>query len=250
MRWLGFLLLVMTGSAINAQNTPDDASIAEVKQKVAQMHGNSLNTLLIGERLEQQTHDGKDNLVWEAQGWVGRDFNKLWFKTEGHYDSENNDTEEFEVQALWSHAISPFWDLQMGLRHDFEPDVSRDYAVVGLMGLAPYWFEVDAAAFLNDEGHVSTRLEAEYDLRFSQRLILQPRMELNYAFNDDLEAGFAKGLYKSHLGLRLRYEVKREFAPYIGVTWEKSFGETANLLSARGLDNGEVSWVMGFRAWY
>jgi len=222
------------------------ASSAMVKN----MHGDSINTLVIGERLENQVHDGDNSLVWEAQGWIGRDINKLWLKTEGHYDSENNDTEEFELQALWSHAISPFWDFQAGIRHDFEPDTSRDYAVLGFQGLAPYWFEIDAAAFFSDEGDASARLEAEYELRFTQRLILQPRMEFNYAFSDDLETGVGKGLNRVHMGLRLRYEIKREIAPYIGLAWEKSYGQTADMLRAAGQDNSESSFVLGLRLWY
>ena len=227
----------------------DPAAMAAARDSVRQMHGDTLNSLIIGERLENQVHDGDSSLVWEAQGWIGFDLNKLWLKTEGHYDNETNDTEEFELQALWSHAITPFWDFQAGWRHDFE-DTSKDYATIGLMGLAPYWFEVDAAAFISDDGDASARLEAEYEMRFTQRLILQPRMELNYAFSDDPEAAIGQGLHKANLGLRLRYEFKRELAPYLGVVWEKSFGDTANLLRTAGKDASETSFVLGLRFWY
>jgi len=241
-----FMLILCTQLA----TAQEDSSMAASSAMVKNMHGDSINTLVIGERLENQVHDGDNSLVWEAQGWIGRDINKLWLKTEGHYDSENNDTEEFELQALWSHAISPFWDFQAGIRHDFEPDTSRDYAVLGFQGLAPYWFEIDAAAFFSDEGDASARLEAEYELRFTQRLILQPRMEFNYAFSDDLETGVGKGLNRVHMGLRLRYEIKREIAPYIGLAWEKSYGQTADMLRAAGQDNSESSFVLGLRLWY
>jgi copper resistance protein B len=227
----------------------DPAAMAAARDNVRQMHGETLNSLIIGERLENQVHDGDSSLVWEAQGWIGFDLNKLWLKTEGHYDNEANDTEEFEMQALWSHAISPFWDFQVGIRHDFEPAVSKNYGVIGLIGLAPYWFELDAAAFVSEEGDVSTRVEAEYELRLSQRMILQPRMELNYAFSDDLETGIEQGLGKAHMGLRLRYEFKREIAPYIGVSWEKSYGNTADFFEDRK-HKSEVSFVAGLRIWY
>ncbi len=245
--------MLLTGAQATAQNAADEfydpAAMAAARKSVRHMHGDSLNSLIIGERLENQTHDGDSSLVWEAQGWIGYDINKLWLKTEGHYNNESNDTEEFELQALWSHAISPFWDFQAGWRHDFE-DSPKDYAVIGFMGLAPYWFEMDAAAFISEDGDASARLEAEYELRFTQRLILQPRMELNYAFSEDLNAGIGKGLHKANLGLRLRYEFKREIAPYLGIAWEKSFGDTADLLRSSGMDNEEASLVVGLRAWY
>jgi len=232
-----------------AEDFYDPAAMAAARDVLKQSHGDSLNYQVIGERLENQVHDGDKNLVWEAQGWVGYDLNKLWLKTEGHYDNEESQTEEFEFQALWSHAISPFWDFQAGWRHDFE-DTDRDYAVIGLMGLAPYWFEMDSAAFISEDGDISARLEAEYEMRFTQRLILQPRMELNYAFHDDMQAGIGQGLHKTHLGLRLRYEFKREIAPYLGIAWEKSFGDTAEMLQAAGKENSEASLVMGIRLWY
>jgi len=253
MKFFPAILSLMLTSPAFGQNAADEfydpAAMAAARDNVQQMHGNTLNSLFIGERLENQDHDGNSNLVWEAQGWVGYDLNKLWLKTEGHYDNENNDTEEFELQALWSHAISPFWDIQAGWRHDFE-DTPRNYAVIGLMGLAPYWFEMDAAAFISEDSDASARLEAEYELRFTQRLILQPRMELNYAFSEDLDAGIGQGLHKANLGLRLRYEFKREIAPYLGVAWEKSFGDTADLLNNAGQDSSETSFVLGLRVWY
>ncbi|MDG2175014.1 MAG: copper resistance protein B [Gammaproteobacteria bacterium] len=237
------LLSFQTAAQQAADAYYDPAAMAAARDNVRQMHGDDINSLIIGERLENQIRDGDSSLVWEAQGWIGYDLNKLWLKTEGDSDDES------EFQALWSHAISPFWDFQTGWRHDFEGS-NRDYAVIGLMGLAPYWFEVDAAAFISDEGDASARLEAEYDLRFTQRLILQPRMELNYAFSDDVEAGIGQGLHELNLGLRLRYEVKREFAPYLGVTWEKSFGDTADFLRTAGKDTSETTFVLGLRFWY
>ena len=243
------LLAASTAWAQPAQDGHNPAAMAQARDHLLQMHGDSLNYLVIGERLENQVHDGDSSLVWEAQGWVGYDTNKLWLKSEGLYDNEANDTQAFELQALWSHAISPWWDVQAGWRHNFE-DASRDYAVIGLMGLAPYWFEVDAAAFLSDDGDASARLEAEYELRFTQRLILQPRVELNYAFSDVPEAGIGQGMHTGEFGLRLRYEFRREIAPYLGVAWEKSWGETANLLRAAGKDTSETSFILGLRLWY
>lgn len=245
MKKLFLFLVCLLSLPAFGQSADDAAGMAAVRQQITRMHGETLNTLFIAERLENQINSGNNNTVWEAQGWVGYDRDKLWLKSEGESDAG-----ESELQALYSRAISPFWDLQVGLRHDFGTAQSRDYAVIGLMGLAPYWFELDAAAFISDEGDASARLEAEYELRFTQRLILQPRMELNYAFSDDLVNGIGKGMHQAHFGLRLRYEFKREIAPYLGVAWEKSYGKTANLLKSAGVDTDETSFVAGIRVWY
>lgn len=209
------------------------------------MHGDALNYLVLGERFEWLEGD---HALWEAQGWVGRDLDKLWIKTEGW--RERSTTQRAEVQALYSRALAPFWDLQAGVRHDTGQGTTRSYAVIGLLGLAPYWFETDLAAFVSERGDLSLRLEAEYELRFTQRLLLQPRVELNYSLADDFAAGIGKGLGESGLGLRLRYEIRREFAPYLGVEWTRVFGNTADWRRGQGLAPEEVSVVAGLRFWY
>jgi hypothetical protein len=159
----------------------DPQAMAAARAALKEHHGNQVNSLLIAERLEYLAADDEDALVWEAQGWVGTDMDKLWVKTEGeHVDGEG--TEEAELQLLYSRAVSPFWDLQAGARQDLQPSPNRSHLVIGAQGLAPYWFEVDTALFLSDEGKLSARLEAEYELRLTQRLILQPRIELNFDF--------------------------------------------------------------------
>lgn len=209
------------------------------------MHGDSINYLLLGERFERLEGEGFN---WEAQGWVGRDLDKLWFKTEGQ--RAQGTTGRAEVQALYSRAVAPFWDLQAGLRHDTGTGATRTHAVFGLMGLAPYWFELDLAAFVSERGDVSTRLEAEYELRLSQRLLLQPRVELNYSFADDAAAGVGQGFSDTSVGLRLRYEIRREFAPYLGVEWHRAFGTTAQLLDNQGREREDLRVVTGLRFWY
>ena len=136
------------------------------------------------------------------QGWLGRDLNKFWFKTEGAYDIDAQRSEETEVQALYSRAVAPYWDVQAGVRQDNGFGPSRSYAVIGLQGLAPYWFEIDAAAFVSERGDLSSRLEAEYELRFTQRMLLQSRIELDYAFGDDVAIGAGKGVRDASFGLR------------------------------------------------
>ncbi len=224
--------------------------MAEARAALKKGHGSQVNTLILGERFEYQSNDNDPLTVWEAQGWVGGDIQKLWFKTEGEYETEKGQFEEAEVQALYSRAISPFWDLQAGIRHDLKPDPSRSYAVIGAQGVAPYWFELDGQLFLSNEGDISARLEAEYELRLTQRLMLQPRIELNGAFSDDDEIGVGSGLSTAAAGLRLRYEITRQFAPYIGVSCNRAFGKTKDLARADGKDSDHVSWVAGIRFWF
>ncbi|MGR8948531.1 MAG: copper resistance protein B [Gammaproteobacteria bacterium] len=228
----------------------DPTEMANARQALKAHHGAQLNFLVLGERLEYQSNDGDPLVVWEGQGWLGRDEHKLWLKTEGEYTTQSDRFEEAEIQALYSRAISPFWDLQAGLSHDIKPDPSRSYFVVGLQGLAPYWFELDTALFLSNKGDVSMRLEAEYEFRITQRLILQPRIELNAAFSDDSEIGVGSGLSTAEAGLRLRYEFTRQFAPYIGIGWFSSFGETKDFQRADAEDTDDVSFIAGLRFWF
>lgn len=253
-RGLAAIMLALGMPGVFAQNAadayydPDD--MAKAREVLKSSHGNQINSLILGERFEFQSNDGDPLAVWEAQGWVGGDEQKLWVKTEGEFESDDNRFEEAEVQLLYSRAVHAFWDFQAGIRQDFKPDPSRTYAVVGFQGLAPYWFELDTQLFLSDRGDVSARLEVEYELRLTQRLILQPRVELNAAFSDDLRTGVGSGLSTADAGLRLRYEIRREFAPYFGVGWNLAFGETKDLIRAENGDGNQLSWVAGVRFWF
>jgi copper resistance protein B len=213
-------------------------------------HGGGTSYMVFADRFEYQSGEGSPALLLEGQGWWGTDENRLWIKSEIDYDLDAGSFEEAEVQALWSRPVARYFDVQAGLRHDFEPGPSRTYAALGVQGLAPYWFEVDGAVFLSEEGDLSARFEAEYEFLLTQRLILQPRTELNFAAEDvpELEAG--AGLSTAELGLRLRYEIDRQFAPYVGVNWKTSTGETADYARARGEDTETLSFVTGIRVWF
>jgi len=213
-------------------------------------HGDMTNWLLMADRFEFTQHDDSDVLQWELQGWIGKDAHKLWMKSEGERDRDADNTEAAELQLLYSHAIAPYWDVQAGLRHDDGDAGTVSYAAFGVLGLAPYWFETDAAVFLSDTGKWSARLEVEYELRFTQRLILQPRLELNYAFSDDSAAATLQGFNENSLGLRLRYEFLREVAPYIGVEWWQARGATGSALQLAGRERNEARVVAGLRLWY
>jgi copper resistance protein B len=229
---------------------PASPAMQQAEHMNRMMHGASLNWLLMADRLELTQHDDVDVLQWELQGWIGQDEHKLWIKSEGERDQEASETEYAEVQLLYSHALAPYWDLQAGLRHDDGANGTRSHLVLGLMGLAPYWFETDAALFFDEQGQWSARLEVEYELRFTQRLILQPRLELNYAAHDDPNGGVRQGFNDSSLGLRLRYEIKRELAPYVGVEWWQARGSAGAALRQLGQDDSDARVVAGFRLWY
>jgi copper resistance protein B len=207
-------------------------------------------TSLEAEQLEYRIGNGGDGIfAWDVQGWAGTDYDKLVLKSEGEAEIDES-VETAEVQLLYRRLISDFFDVQGGIRYDFRPDPSRVYGVLGLQGLAPYFVEVDANVFLSDQGDVSSRLEVEHDLLLTQRLVLQPSAELDIGFSDDSEIGVGSGVRSLELGLRLRYEVVRKFAPYLGVHWERKFGETANFARDEGEGTNDVTFVTGVRAWF
>jgi copper resistance protein B len=204
---------------------------------------------LLIDRLEAGFGGGEDIIAWDGQGWIGGDWNKLWVKTEGE-GVQGESPEDAEIQALYSRTISPFWDFQAGARYDIRPKPERAHAVIGVQGLAPQWFEVDAAAFISNKGDATFRVEVEYEWLLTQRLILQPRVEINAAAQSIPELGLGSGINYSEMGLRLRYEFRREFAPYIGVSWKKTWGDTADLARAGGAETSSLYFVTGLRLWY
>ena len=221
----------------------DAAQMAAAREAVRNMHGGTTNWMVLGERFE---FSSDDELIWEAEGWYGGQINRLWLKTDGDVDLDTGTVAEAELQALYSRALRPHWDLQLGLRHDFEPSPSRTHAVIALKGLAPYLFELDGALFLSGKGDLSGRLEAEYEFRLSQRLFLQPRAELDFAFSDDEAVGVGRGIGELELGLRLRYELRKDFAPYLGYQWSKKYGRTAELAE----ESAASGAVLGIRFWF
>ncbi|MCF4167546.1 copper resistance protein B [Zavarzinia compransoris] len=205
-----------------------------------------LFTFFQAEQFEYRANDGHDSLNWDAQGWIGNDDHKAWLKTEGEKPTDGR-LEKGEIQLLYSRRISDFFDAQAGVRYDIEPGPERGFGVFALQGLAPYWFEIDASAFVSNEGEVSARFEAEYDLLITQKLILQPTTEVNFAVQSVRERGIGSGINDVELGLRLRYEIERKFAPYIGISWERKIGETADIAQDEGEDIDTLSFVTGIR---
>lgn len=203
--------------------------------------GHMLFNRFLAERLEYEGNGGLHLAKWDIQNWFGNDDHKLWLKSEGDYSADQGIFGRADLQVLYSRNVDSFWDLQIGARRAFEPERTFD-AVIGFQGLAPYFFEVDSALFVTEKGNVLGRLTVSYELLLSQRLILQPRIGLNVAAEDLQSRGVKAGVTEFEAGLRLRYEIEREFAPYLGVDYveEQSLREHQHSVRA----------VAGFRFWY
>jgi len=210
--------------------------------------------LLLVDQLEYRLNHGADLFRWDAEGWYGGDWNRFWFKTEGEQTLQGTSAGRAEIHGYYSRLIAPFWDAQVGVRYDQQWDAgnndSRVFGAIGLEGLAPYRYEVTPALFVSGDGDVSFRLTATKDFRITQRLIAQPRFETEVAFQEAPEFGVGDGFNYVELGFRLRYEIRREFAPYIGVNWERKLGETANFATQSGEDPSVVSFLAGVRIWF
>lgn len=236
------------------RHTADAVWGAEVmepsRRQLAKENGGMQTGMVLVERLEARVDagDGEDGYLWDAQAWYGGDVNRLVLKTEGEGEF-GGAVEDAEIQALYSRAIGPFFDLQAGVRLD-PVDDTRGYAVLGVQGLASYMFHVDGALFLSDQGDLTARVEAEYDQKITQQLILQPRIEIEASAQDIPARGIGAGLTKMEPGLRLRYEFVPECAPYIAVEYEAKLGETADIARHAGEDPDGFKLLIGLRAWF
>jgi copper resistance protein B len=215
---------------------------------VQPVHDNEIFAFLYVDRLEERFQKNADVLLWDATGWVGNDYHKLFLETEGEYNTSEGDFEESRNELLYGYTIAPFWTLQGGYRHDFINNKDdRDFAVFSVQGMTPFQFEVDAASYISDEGDISALIEAEYSFRLSQRSQLIPRFETAIAVQDVEDYNIASGINGFTLGARLNYQITREFAPYIGVSWERSLFDTADLIREDGGDTSTTAFVVGVR---
>lgn len=208
----------------------------------------------ITNELEYRNNRGPDTFTWDVEGWLGGDYNRLWVKSEGNQELAGSFGADIELQALYSRMVAPFWNLQVGVRRDEvlapDGDRSRTFAVIGLEGLAPTWFEVEPALFISGEGDVSARFTGWYDFLLTQRLVAQPRIDLDLAAQEVEEFGVGRGFDQIELGLRLRYEIVREFAPYVGFAWTRKLGGSSGLARAQGERAEELAFVAGVRLWF
>lgn len=223
-------------------------AMAGSREDLRRTHGSFPVFWFQGDRLETQARKGDDAYVWDIQGYYGNPTERFWFKSEGEGEW-GAAPDDAELQALFSKAFKPFWDIQAGIRQDFAgPDTT--HAVIGVQGLAPYMFEVDAALFLSHRGDFTARIEAEVDQRITQRLILQPRIEANLSAQDIPMLGVGAGLDQIEVGARLRYEFRREFAPYIGIEQSWRTGAGADFARVRGDAPSTTSFIAGIRFWF
>jgi copper resistance protein B len=211
------------------------------------VHDHAVNYFVIFDQFEWQVGDGGNGANWDTKGWVGQDVNRMWFRSEG--ESESGRLEGAEAHLFYGRAISRWWDVVLGVRQDIEPGPSQTWAALGIQGLAPQWFEVEATAYVGESGRTQFRFETEYELLLTNRLILQPLVEFELHGKDDPERGVGSGLSSLETGLRLRYEFKREFAPYVGVVWDRKFFGTADYAEAAGDSKGSAKFVFGVRFW-
>lgn len=218
------------------------------REAIRRNHGSFSLLWIQGDRLETQMREGRDGYLWDLQAYYGTPTDRLWFKSEGE-GTYGADVEDAEIQALYSKAIKPFWDIQAGVRQDLVGP-ERTYAVLGIQGLAPYMFELDAALFLSQRGDLTARIEGEVDQRITQRLTLQPRVEVALSAQDIPELGIGAGLDTIEAGLRLRYQIAREFAPYLGVEQSWAVGRSADYRRADGEDPSVTNYVVGVRFWF
>lgn len=239
--------LVPTDHAADAIYGP--AAMGMGRHHLSLHHGGQNFSMVMLNIAEVKIKDGHDAYEWGGEAWYGGDINRLVVKTEGEGEFGGG-VEYAEVQALYSRAIGPYFDLQAGVRYDFEPDPSLVYATVGFEGLAPGFFDVEGALFLSDRGELMGRLEGYYDQRITQKLILQPRAELNFAAQESEDIGVGAGLIDGEIGVRLRYDIAREFAPYLGIQYERAFGKTRDFLRDEGESTGGWSFLAGIRAWF
>jgi copper resistance protein B len=239
----------LSGPAHAADALFDPNEMDAARRQLRKEHGAIISHAVVVDRLETVLRKGRNGYAWDAEAWYGGDIDRLWIKTEGE-GAFGRHPGQAEVQLLWSHALDPWFNLQAGVRHDFRPDPDRTHLAIGVEGLAPYWLKVEGALFLSDKGDLTARIEASYDQRLTQKLILQPAAEINLSAQDVPAIGLGSGLSSAELGLRLRYEIVPEFAPYLGIEHERAFGDTADFARAAGEKAGGWRAVLGVRAWF
>jgi copper resistance protein B len=228
--------------------TDEDRRVAFPDVAGHAVHDNAINYFVLFDQLEWQAGGGVRGVSWDTTGWVGQDLDRFWFRTDG--DGEDGGIADAYADLLYGRAIARWWDVVAGVRQDVRPGPARTWAAVGIQGLAPYWFEVEATAYVGAGGRTHFRFESEYDLLLANRLILQPLVEVEIYGKSDPERGIGAGLSSADIGLRVRYEFRRELAPYVGLTWQRKFFGTADAARAAGEGTGGARLAVGLRFWF
>lgn len=242
------MTMPMPGMAAQMPPSPGAADEPSMPMQNMDMNDNASHTMLLVDQLEYaHGHDG-NGPAWDIEAWYGNDSNKLWLRSEGEGSAGRIDNAD--IEALWNHPVSAFWSTQLGIRHDLGLGPQRNWAAFGVEGLAPYWVELEATGYASDSGRLSARMRAEYTLRFTQRWMLQPEFELNLYNKDDPAQRVGSGVSDAQLGLRLRYEITRQFAPYIGIVWTRRFGAAADFAREDQQPIFDRQFVAGLRIWF
>lgn len=212
------------------------------------MDDDPLVSKLMLDQLEMVQGNNGDQMAWDGHFRVGYDMNQIWIRSEGQ--RLHGKTEDADAELLWGHAMSPYWDTMLGVRHDFAGGPARDWSALGIQGLMPYKFDVEATVYEGSSGRTAARLKTYYDVLFTQKLILTPEVEINVYGQDDPARAIGAGLSDAALSLRLRYEIRREFAPYIGVSVDRKFGKTAEFAQAVGFSSIDNQLIAGINIWF
>jgi len=200
------------------------------------------------DQAEWREANSNSEFVWDGKAWLGGDINKLLVRTEGEHVDGN--TEEARVEFFWDRVISRWWTLQAGAREDLGVGPSRTWVALGVEGSSPLWFDVEATLYAGEQGRTAARIKVEHDMLLTRRLVLQPELEANLYGKADHERQIGSGLSDVDVGLRLRYEIRREIAPYIGIAWRRLFGDTADFVHDAGEDDSELQFLAGLRVWF
>ena len=212
------------------------------------VHDRAINYFILFDQLEWTAADDTTGIGLDTTGWIGRDRDRVWFRAEG--DTEEGEVGEAQAHVLYGRQFSRWWDFVGGIRQDFDPGAAQTWAAFGVQGLAPYWFEVEATAYVGGSGRTQARLEVEYELLFTNTLVLQPLIELEVSGKSDPERGIGSGLSTTNVGFRLRYEIRRELAPYVGVNWTRKYGKTADFARDEGEETSGAQLLAGVRLWF
>jgi copper resistance protein B len=238
--------LVVTGAALALAFTLAYACVASAADAMPGMSDPAMSKVMgmddmaaVGkvmlDQVELEGGSGDIVAAWDGQAWYGGDYDKVWLKSEGSPDANHQDSARNEL--LWDHVLAPFWDLQAGVRYDVGQGPARGWAALGIEGLAAYWFDVEATLYVGEAGRTAARLRVEHDLLITQRLIAQPEVEADLYSKADAARDVTSGLSDLQLGLRVRYEIRRELAPYVGLAWRREVGRES------------LQWVAGLHAW-
>lgn len=228
--------------------TDEDRKAAFPEVQGHAVHDKAVHSFVLVDQLEWQSGKDASGVNLDTRGWVGRDRDRLWFRAEG--DSEGRHVDDAQAHVLYGRKFARWWDVVAGVRQDVRPGSPQTWVAFGVQGLAPYWFEIEATGYVGASGRTQARVEVEYELLFTNRLVLQPLFEAEVFGKADPDRGVGAGLSTTDLGFRLRYELRREIAPYIGVTWSNKWGKTADFAEADGEATGGARFVAGLRLWF